>query len=174
VFNEYFADGLFFGIGCPHNTYHEMVKWGRLVTEALEMAGKEKAAIPVYLFCPNVVRARLVEEEELASRMKRAGMHSSNMCGVSYAGMKGFSEYSISTTRTTSSTRDQTEDQLEDRHPHRHRHRHSIEYWAIFGGRTRPAQIQPGHCRRQGRAAQQVAQVGCGEPSDKQYISEEF
>ncbi len=80
-------------IGCPHNTYHEMVKWGRLVTEALDKAGKEEAAIPVYMFCPNKVRDRLVEEEgDLASKMKRAGMHATNMCGVSYAGMKGFSE----------------------------------------------------------------------------------
>jgi predicted aconitase len=62
-------------IGCPHNTYYEMVKWGRLVTEALEKEGKKEAAIPVYMFCPNTVRNRLIEEEgELASKMKRAGM----------------------------------------------------------------------------------------------------
>ena len=80
-------------IGCPHNTYHELVKWGRLVTEALDKAGKEEAAIPVYMFCANPVRGRLIEEEgELASKMKRAGMVATNMCSVSYAGMKGFSE----------------------------------------------------------------------------------
>jgi predicted aconitase len=79
-------------IGCPHNTYHEVVKWGKLVTEALDKAGKEETAIPVYMFCANKVRDRLIEEEgELASKMKRAGMHATNMCGVSYAGMKGFS-----------------------------------------------------------------------------------
>jgi predicted aconitase len=80
-------------IGCPHNTYHELVKWGRLVTEALDKAGKEESAIPVYMFCANKVRDRLIEEDgELASKMKRAGMHSTNMCGVSYSGMKGFSD----------------------------------------------------------------------------------
>jgi len=80
-------------LGCPHNTYHEVVKWGKMVTEALDKAGKEEAAIPVYMFMPNPVRDRLVEEEGvLASRMKRAGMVSTNMCSVSYAGMKGFSE----------------------------------------------------------------------------------
>ena len=80
-------------IGCPHNSYHEVKKWGRMVTEALDKAGKKKAAIPVYMFMPNTVRNRMIEEEgELASKMKRAGMHSTNMCGVSYAGMKGFSE----------------------------------------------------------------------------------
>ena len=80
-------------IGCPHNTYHEVIKWGKLVTEALDKAGKKKAAIPVYMFMPNTVRNRMIEEHgELISKMKRAGMVATNMCGVSYAGMKGFSE----------------------------------------------------------------------------------
>jgi predicted aconitase len=80
-------------IGCPHNTYHELMKWGKLVTDALDKAGQEKTAIPVYMFCANPVRNRLIEEEgELASKMKRAGMHATNMCGVVYAGMKGFSD----------------------------------------------------------------------------------
>jgi hypothetical protein len=70
-----------------------LVRWGRLVTEALDKTGKEEAAIPVYMFCANKVRERLIEEEgELASRMRRANMRATNMCGVSYAGMKGFSE----------------------------------------------------------------------------------
>jgi len=64
-----------------------------MVTEALDKSGKEKTAIPVYMFCANKVRDRLIEEEgELASKMKRAGMHATNMCAVSYAGMKGFSD----------------------------------------------------------------------------------
>ena len=80
-------------IGCPHNSYHEVIKWGKLVTEALDKAGKEEAAIPVYMFMPNPVRDRAIEEHgELIGRMKRVGMHATNMCGVSYAGMKGFSD----------------------------------------------------------------------------------
>ena len=80
-------------IGCPHNSYFEIIKYGRLITAALDKAGKEKAAIPIYMFCVNKVRDRVIEEEgELASKMKRAGVHVTNMCAVSYAGMKGFSE----------------------------------------------------------------------------------
>jgi predicted aconitase len=80
-------------IGCPHNTYQEVVKWGKMVTEALDKAGQEKTAIPVYMFMANVVRTRLLEEEtELAGKMKRVGMFYTNMCAVSYSGMKGFSE----------------------------------------------------------------------------------
>ncbi|MGD8530157.1 MAG: aconitase X [Syntrophobacterales bacterium] len=80
-------------IGCPHNTYYEVIKWGKLVTEALDKAGKKEAAIPVYMFMPNTVRNRAIEEHgKLVSKMKRAGMHATNMCSVSYGGMKGFSE----------------------------------------------------------------------------------
>ena len=80
-------------IGCPHNSYYEVIKWGKLITEALDKAGKEETAMPVYMFTPNTVRNRAIEEHgELVSRMKRAGMHATNMCGVSYGGMKGFSE----------------------------------------------------------------------------------
>ncbi|MGB5734681.1 MAG: aconitase X [Thiohalocapsa sp.] len=80
-------------IGCPHNTYHEIYTWGTNVTDALKQRGQEKLAVPVYLFCVNVVRDRLVEEHPLlVGEMKRVGMKFTNMCTVSYAGMKGFSE----------------------------------------------------------------------------------
>jgi hypothetical protein len=80
-------------IGCPHNTYHEVIKWGKLVTEALDKAGKTEAAIPIYMFMPNPIRDRVIEENgELISKMKRAGMSATNMCGVAYGGMKGFSD----------------------------------------------------------------------------------
>jgi predicted aconitase len=80
-------------IGCPHNTYHEIKHWGEMILEALDKAGKEKTAIPVYFFCVNKVRDRLLAEEtELAGKMFRAGMHATNMCAVVYSGMKGFSE----------------------------------------------------------------------------------
>jgi len=80
-------------IGCPHNTFHELKKWGELVTEALDKAGKEQTAIPVYMFCANVVRSRFIAEEgELAGRMRKAGMVQTPMCGVTWAGTKGFSD----------------------------------------------------------------------------------
>lgn len=80
-------------IGCPHNSYHEVIKWGKMVTEALDKAGKKEAAIPVYMFMPNPVRDRAIRENgELIGKMKTAGMSATNMCGVSYAGMKGFSD----------------------------------------------------------------------------------
>ncbi|MBW1789286.1 MAG: DUF521 domain-containing protein [Deltaproteobacteria bacterium] len=80
-------------IGCPHNTYHELYTWGKKVTEALKKRSQKKVAVPMYLFCACVVRDHLVEEQPLlVGAMKRAGIKFTNMCTVSYAGMKGFSE----------------------------------------------------------------------------------
>jgi predicted aconitase len=80
-------------IGCPHNTYNELVTWGKNVTEAVEKRGLKTAAIPTLLFCANVVRDRLVEEEPLlVGAMKRAGMKFTNICTLSYVGAKGVSE----------------------------------------------------------------------------------
>ena len=88
-------------IGCPHNTYHEIYTWGTNVTNALKQRGQEKLAVPVYLFCANVVRDRLVEEEPLlVGKMKRAGMKFTNMCTVSYGSMKGFTERAFAVTNS--------------------------------------------------------------------------
>ena len=64
-----------------------------MILAALEEAGKEKTAIPVYFFMVNKVRDRLLAEEtELAGNMFRAGMQATNMCAVVYSGVKDFSE----------------------------------------------------------------------------------
>ena len=88
-------------IGCPHNTYHEILWWGQKVTEALEKRGLETAAIPTKLFCSHVVRDHLVKDESLlVGKMTEAGMRFTNMCTVSYAGMKGFSERTFAVTNS--------------------------------------------------------------------------
>jgi hypothetical protein len=80
-------------IGCPHNTYKEILDWGTKVTDAIEKRGLKTAAIPTKLFCSFVVRDHLVKEHPvLVGKMTEANMRFTNMCTVSYAGMKGFSE----------------------------------------------------------------------------------
>jgi hypothetical protein len=80
-------------IGCPHCNYEESVRWAKMIVDALDKAGQKKLAIPAYIFMPTVTRTRiLIEESELASRAKDAGVSYTNMCAVSYSGMKGFSE----------------------------------------------------------------------------------
>jgi predicted aconitase len=80
-------------IGCPHCNYEETIRWAKMFVDALDAAGQEKLAIPAYIFAPTVTRTRaLLEEPELASRALGAGINVTNMCGVSYSGMKGFSQ----------------------------------------------------------------------------------
>jgi predicted aconitase len=80
-------------IGCPHNTYEEILAWGQKVTEAVEKRGLKTTAIPTKLFCANVVRDHLVKEHALlVGKMTEANMRFTNMCTVSYAGMKDFSD----------------------------------------------------------------------------------
>ena len=80
-------------IGCPHNTYKEILDWGTNVTEAMEKKGLKTPALPTKLLCANVVRDRLVKEHPLlVGKMTEANMRFSNMCSLSYVGMKGFSE----------------------------------------------------------------------------------
>ena len=88
-------------IGCPHNTYQEILWWGQKVTEAVEKRGLKTAAIPTKLFCSHVVRDRLVKEHPLlVGKMTEANMRFTNMCSVSYAGMKGFSERTYGVTNS--------------------------------------------------------------------------
>jgi predicted aconitase len=85
-------------IGCPHNTYKEILWWGTKVTEAVEKRGVN-TAIPTRLFCANLVRDRLVKEHPLlVGKMTEANVRFTNMCVVSYAGMKGFSERTFGVT----------------------------------------------------------------------------
>jgi predicted aconitase len=88
-------------IGCPHNTYKEILDWGTKVTAAVEKRGLKTAAIPTKLFCSNVVRDHLVKEHPLlVGKMTEAKMRFTNMCTVSYAGMKGFSERTFGVTNS--------------------------------------------------------------------------
>ena len=80
-------------IGCPHCNYEESVRWAKMLIDGLEKAGQEKLAIPAYIFMPTVTRTRiLMEEPELAGKAKAAGVSYTNMCAVSYSGMKGFND----------------------------------------------------------------------------------
>jgi predicted aconitase len=88
-------------IGCPHNTYHEILTWGKNVTEALKKRGQAKVAMPTHLFCATVVRDHLIDEHpELVRDMKRGGMSFSNMCALMFTGLKGYQEKEFAVTNS--------------------------------------------------------------------------
>jgi hypothetical protein len=80
-------------IGCPHNTYDEMVYWSKKLDHALKEAGRETLAIPVVMASAVVVRDRLLDEHPILYRdMVRAGVQFTNICAPAFQGLKGMAD----------------------------------------------------------------------------------
>jgi predicted aconitase len=80
-------------IGCPHNTYQEILNWGQMVTTELKKRGQDKLKVPMHLFVAIPVRNHLLDEHPVLVRdMKRAGMSFSNMCAMMFTGLKGYNK----------------------------------------------------------------------------------
>jgi predicted aconitase len=80
-------------IGCPHNTFTEMVYWAQSLKKALEERKQEKLAIPVVMASPVVVKDRLLDEHPILYRdMVRAGVQYTNICAVAFQGTKGMAD----------------------------------------------------------------------------------
>ena len=80
-------------IGCPHNTYDEMVYWASKFDAEFKASGQEKVAIPTYLSCSVVVRNKLLDEHPIMFRdVVRGGIQFNNICTVAMQGLKGMSD----------------------------------------------------------------------------------
>jgi predicted aconitase len=80
-------------IGCPHNTYDEVVYWCKKLKKALDERGQEKLAIPVVMAQSVVVKNRVLDEHPILYRdMVRAGVLGVNICCPAYQGLKGMAE----------------------------------------------------------------------------------
>lgn len=80
-------------IGCPHNTYSELVYWAKKFDTALKANKQERVAIPVYLACSQVVRNKLLDQHPVLLRdVIRAGVQFMNICTVALQGLKGMSD----------------------------------------------------------------------------------
>jgi hypothetical protein len=88
-------------IGCPHNTYHEMVSWSTRIRDERKKRGLKKVAIPTHLFSATVVRNHLLDEHPVMVRdLKRAGVTFTNTCVVCFSGLKGYSESEFGVTNS--------------------------------------------------------------------------
>ncbi len=80
-------------IGCPHNTYDEMVYWCQRLKRALDEADQEQLALPVVLASSVVVRDHLLDEHPVLVRdVKRAGVSFTNICTPAFMGLKGMAD----------------------------------------------------------------------------------
>jgi hypothetical protein len=88
-------------LGCPHNTYEEMVYWSNAMLDALKDAGQEKFAIPVVLASAPVVKDKLLDRHPLMFRdMLRAGAVFTTICTPAFQGMKGMAEVDFGVTNS--------------------------------------------------------------------------
>jgi predicted aconitase len=88
-------------IGCPHNTYQELLNWGTAILDGLKERGQEKVALSTHLFCATLVRDHFLDEHPLLVRdLKRAGVTFTNTCVVTFAGLKGYSETEFGVTNS--------------------------------------------------------------------------
>jgi predicted aconitase len=80
-------------IGCPHNTYDEILYWSKKIDKAIKESGQEKVAIPVVMACSIVVRNRLLDEHPILLRdVLRAGVRFTTICTPAYQGLKGMAD----------------------------------------------------------------------------------
>jgi predicted aconitase len=80
-------------IGCPHNTYEEVVYWTKRIDKELRARKQEKLAIPVIMAQPVVVRNKLLDEHpKLLRDVLRAGVKFTTICTPAYQGLKGMSD----------------------------------------------------------------------------------
>jgi len=88
-------------IGCPHNTYQEILNWGQKITTELKKRGQDKVKIPVHLFVAIPVRNHLLDTHPVLVRdMKRAGISFTNMCALMFTGLKGYNENHFAVTNS--------------------------------------------------------------------------
>ncbi len=88
-------------IGCPHNTYHEMLSWGSRILKTLKARGQDKVALPTHMFSATVVRDHLFyEHPEMVRDLRKAGVTFTNTCVVCFSGLKGYSESEFGVTNS--------------------------------------------------------------------------
>ena len=80
-------------IGCPHNTYEEVLYWVKRIDAEIKKSGQKKVAIPVIMACPIVVRNKLLDQYPLLLReVLRAGVKFTTICTPAYQGLKGMAD----------------------------------------------------------------------------------
>jgi predicted aconitase len=80
-------------IGCPHNTYEEVLYWVKRIDGELKKRGQKKVAIPVIMACAMVVRNRLLFDHPVLLRdALLAGVRHTTICTPGYQGLKGMAE----------------------------------------------------------------------------------
>ena len=91
-------------LGCPHNTYDEILYWAQRFDAELKARKQEKVAIPVYMTASVVVRNKLLDEHPVLFRdVLRGGVQFFNICLPALQGLKGMADIDRGVTNSNKS-----------------------------------------------------------------------
>jgi predicted aconitase len=88
-------------IGCPHNTYEEILYWSQKIDKAIKASDQDQVKVPVVFACSIIVRNRLLDEHPVLLRdIRRAGVRFTTICTPAFQGLKGMQDIERSVTNS--------------------------------------------------------------------------
>ena len=88
-------------IGCPHNTYEEILYWSRKIDKAIKASDQDQVKVPVVFACSLVVRNTLLDQHPVLLRdVLRAGVRFTTICTPAFQGLKGMQDIERSVTNS--------------------------------------------------------------------------
>ncbi len=88
-------------IGCPHNTYEEILDWSQKIDKAIKASDQDQIKCPVVFACSIVVRNTLLDQHPILLRdVLRAGVRFTTICTPAFQGLKGMQDIERSVTNS--------------------------------------------------------------------------
>jgi predicted aconitase len=88
-------------IGCPHNTYEEILDWSQKIDKAIKASDQDQIKCPVVFACSPVVRNTLLDQHPVLLRdVLRAGVRFTTICTPAFQGLKGMQDIERSVTNS--------------------------------------------------------------------------
>ena len=88
-------------IGCPHNTYEEILDWSQKIDKAIKASDQDQIKCPVVFACSIIVRNKLLDQHPVLLRdVLRAGVRFTTICTPAFQGLKGMQDIERSVTNS--------------------------------------------------------------------------
>jgi predicted aconitase len=88
-------------IGCPHNTYEEILYWSQKIDKAIKASDQDQVKIPVVFACSPIVKMTLLDQHPVLIRdVIRAGVRFTTICTPAFQGLKGMQDIERSVTNS--------------------------------------------------------------------------
>jgi predicted aconitase len=88
-------------IGCPHNTYEEILYWSQKIDKAIKASDQDRVKTPVVFACSPIVKMTLLDQHPVLIRdVIRAGVRFTTICTPAFQGLKGMQDIERSVTNS--------------------------------------------------------------------------